>query len=71
MEKPSKFTEVANTVIGYIGYFLISLFIAVFYIIGALSIILTITEKDLFNLIGVGVCAFLIWMLKSLRRTME
>lgn len=71
MDKPSKFTEVANTVIGYIGYFLISLFIAVFYIIGALSIILTITEKDLFNLVGVGICAFLIWMLNCLRRTME
>lgn len=71
MDKPTKFTEIANTVIGYIGYFLISLFIAIFYVIGALSVILAVTERDLFNLVGVIACAGLIWMLKSLKQTME
>lgn len=71
MDKSSKFNEVASKTIGIIGYLLISLFIAVFYILGTLAVILVVNEQDWFYLTGLLGAAGCIWMLKSLRRTME
>ena len=71
MDKPSKFTEVANKTIGVIGYLLISLLIAIFYVLAVLAVVLAVNERDMFYLTGLIGAAGCIWMLKSLRRTME
>lgn len=63
--------EKAEKVIGVIGYILISAFIAIFYVLAVLAVVLAVNERDWFYLTGLIGASGCIWMLKSLRRTME
>jgi uncharacterized membrane protein len=67
----NKPAEKASKVIGIIGYLLISAFIAIFYVLAVLAVVLAVNERDMFYLTGLLGAAGCIWMLKSLRRTME
>ena len=67
----NKAAEKASKAIGFIGYLLISAFIAIFYVLAVLAVVLAVNERDMFYLTGLVGAAGCIWMLKSLRRTME
>lgn len=67
----NKSAEKASKVIGIIGYLLISAFIAIFYVLAVLAVVLAVNERDMFYLTGLLGAAGCIWMLKSLRGTME
>ena len=67
----NKAAEKASKVIGIVGYLLISAFIAIFYVLAVLAVVLAVNERDMFYLTGLVGAAGCIWMLKSLRRTME
>ena len=66
--KPSKFNEIAAIVIAHIGYFLLSVLIAIFSIAGIFAFALVFIEHDWFNLVGAGACAFIVWVLYSIRK---
>lgn len=67
----NKAAEKASKAIRFIGYLLISAFIAIFYELAVLAVVLAVNERDVFYLTGLVGAAGCIWMLKSLRRTME
>ena len=67
----NKAAEIASKAIGVIGYLLISAIIAIFYVLAVLAVVLAVNERDMFYLTGLMGAAGCIWMLKSLRRTLE
>ena len=70
MDKPSRVTEIADKVISYAGYILLTAFIAIFSVIGLLAVILLFSDGDLFNLVGIGSSALIVWALWSVRSTL-
>ena len=62
-----KFIEKA---LGIISYFLLTAFMTLFAILSILALVLTFVEKDPFNLVGVAGCAFIAWVMWSLKSEM-
>lgn len=66
----TKFNALASRVIGYVGYFLLTAFMAIFSIMGLCAFALVFIEKDIFNLFGVAGCALITWVIWSIRKSM-
>lgn len=66
--RTDKIADAVVNVINIAGYISLTAFMAFFIILAVLALALTFIEGDIFNLIGVGGCAFLAWVLWSVRR---
>jgi len=66
--KTEKITDAIVKAINIAGYISVTAFMVFFIILAVFALVLTFIEGDIFNLIGVGGCAFITWVLWSVRR---
>ena len=66
----SKFNDLVSRVISYVGYFLLTAFMTIFSILAVLALALVFIEKDIFNLVGVVGCAFVVWVMWLIRKAL-